>query len=243
MCDQCIERGKGWKGWIDIPPPKLSASTQPWLDLSHAVGPKMPCASIFPPPSFRKLRKMPEHPFNVTELTMPVHAGTHVDSPRHYFLDGPAFDEIPLDRLYGPGVVWQIEKQPNELIDAAELERSSPALQPGDILAIDTGWHLRFGAESYEHHPSLTARAAAWLVEKKIKMLACDFATPDLVYHLRKPGFDWPVHNILLSKGVLVCEHLTNHSTLAGHRCEFFFAALSVVDSDGAPARVIGRRV
>ena len=45
--------------------------------------------------------------------------------------------------------------------------------------------------------------------------LACDFATPDLVYHLRKPGFNWPVHRALLSRGILICEHLTGHAALA----------------------------
>jgi kynurenine formamidase len=243
MCEVCVERGKGWKGWIDLPPARGSTSSEPWTDLSHRVGPDMPCASIFPKPSFRMLKHMPDDPFNVTELTMPVHAGTHVDSPRHYYLDGPAFDEIPLDRLCGEGVVWHIPQEPDSIIGVAELERARPELQAGDILALDTGWHPRFGTELYERHPSLDADAASWLVEKKIKLLACDFATPDLVYHLRQPGFDWPVHRILLSRGILVCEHLTNHRALAGHRCEFIFAALSIEASDGAPARILGRRV
>ncbi len=60
---------------------------------------------------------------------------------------------------------------------------------------MDTGWAARVGTEEYEHHsePS-TAAAVKWLLSQRIKMLACDFATPDLVYHLRQPGFDWPVH-------------------------------------------------
>jgi kynurenine formamidase len=96
----------------------------------------------------RKLKEQPQDPFNVTELSMVVHAGTHVDSPRHYFLDGPAFEEIPLDRLYGAGVALHLPKKPDEVIQVAELERARPLLLPGDILAIDTGWSTRFGTVS-----------------------------------------------------------------------------------------------
>lgn len=242
MCESCAGRGKGWRGWIDVPPPRLSASGAPWLDLSYPVGPAMPCASIFPAPSFRKLKQVPKDPFTVTELTMVVHAGTHVDAPRHYFVDGPAFDEIPLDRLYGEGVVWHIPKACDEIIGVEEFERARPKLKAGDILALDTGSSRRFGSELYERHPSLSTEAAQWLVDNKVKLLAVDFATPDLVYHLRQPGFNWPVHNLLLSRGVLVCEHITGHTSLAGHRADFIFAGLGIEGSDGAPARILGRK-
>lgn len=243
MCEGCHERGYGWKGWIELPPSRFEPGSGPWIDLSYPIGPKTPCASIFPTPSFRKPKQQPQDPFNVTEFSMVVHAGTHVDSPRHYFLDGPAFDGIPLDRLCGPGVVWRIPVEPDQVIDVVALERARPELLPGDILAIDTGWSTRFGTEAYDRHPSLSVEAAEWLVDKKIKILACDFATPDLVYHLRKPGFNWPVHNVLLSRGILVCEHLTGHTSLAGHRAEFIFAALNIEASDGAPARVLARQI
>src|SRR5690606_21038633 len=199
MCEHG-ERGYGWKGWIEFGPQAevTGVASGPWLDLSWPVAPDMPCASIFDRPSFRKLRQMPEHPFAVTEMTMVVHSGTHIDAPRHYYLDGPAFEDIPLDRLYGPGVVWSIPCELEEIISVERLKAASPALRPGDMLAIDTGWAGRFGTEDYERHPSLSEAAAHWLVEQKIKLFACDFATPDLVYHLRPQGFDWPVHHALL---------------------------------------------
>lgn len=243
MCGVCAEKNAGWLGWNRLPARTAGKALGPWLDLSHPVGPEMPCASIFPKPSLSMLREMPADPFNVTELRMVVHAGTHVDSPRHYYLDGPACEDIPFDRLHGQGVVWRIEAEIDQVIGVAELERCRPELRAGDILAIDTGWAARFGTPEYERHPSLSAEAAVWLAERDIKMLACDFATPDLVYHLRKPGFDWPVHRALLSRGILICEHLTGHAALAGCRTEFMFGALPIVGSDGAPARVVARQV
>jgi kynurenine formamidase len=73
-------------------------------------------------------------------------------------------------------------------------------LQPGDILALDTGWAERFGTEEYEYHPSLSPEAADWLVRQRVKLLAVDFATPDLPVRRRPAGFNWPVHHRLLGR-------------------------------------------
>ena len=243
MCENCPKAPKGWIGWIELPDRPVGKPAGPWIDLTHKVGPGMPCASIFPKPTFGKLRSLPGDPFNVTDIHMVAHAGTHVDAPLHYFMDSPDMADIPPDRLRGPGVVWSIDCQPNQIIGAADLEQCRPTLEPGDILAVDTGWAKRFGTPEYEHHPSFDAGAAQWMLEHKVKLLACDFATPDLVYRLREPGFDWPVHRILLANGILVCEHLTGHAALSGERVEFFFGALPITGGDGAPARVAARRL
>jgi kynurenine formamidase len=235
--------GKGWRGWIDIGRQTPGRALGPWIDMSYPLSAEMPCATIFPAPRFELIKARPKDPFNVTELQMVVHAGTHVDAPRHFFNDAPAFDEIPLDRLHGPGVVWHIDMEPEGLIEPKDLECATPRLRPGDILALDTGWTSHFRNELYNRHPSLTPAAAQWLVEHKVKLLACDFATPDLVYHRRAAGFDWPVHRMLLSRGILICEHLVDREVLRGKRVEFAFCALNISSSDGAPARVIARPV
>lgn len=243
MCEHCVERGRGWLGWNKLPPQDPIVPVGNWVDLSHTLDSRAPCASIFPVPETSLLRRMPEHPFNVTMLKTVVHAGTHVDSPRHYYLDGPAFEDIPLDRLCGPGVVWRIDAEADEVLDADRLEAARPHLRPGDILALDTGWAALAGTADYERHPSLSPKAAEWLRDCDIKLLACDFATPDLVYHRREAGFDWPVHRTLLSCGILICEHLRGHSAFAGRRVEFVFAAIAIAGSDGAPARVMCREI
>ncbi|MFG1298264.1 cyclase family protein [Xanthobacter sp. V3C-3] len=243
MCEGCLKTRSGWRGFMELPPPRPLLATGEWVDLSHPVSPTMPCASIFPAPRFERVRQVPQDPFNVTEMHMVAHAGTHVDSPIHFFNDAPGFEDIPPERLCGPGVVWHLPQPPDGVIGIGALQRARPLLQPGDILAIDTGWAARVGTALYERHPSLSVEAARWLVDQRVKLFACDFATPDLVYHLRAPGFDWPVHRTLLGNGVLVCEHLTGHAGLAGRRVEFVFGALNVTGCDGAPARVLARPI
>ncbi|MDA8249288.1 MAG: cyclase family protein [Rhodospirillales bacterium] len=244
MCERPPQYDRtGWRGWIDIPMRAAGKPTGDWVDLSYPLGPDAPCASIFRKPRFTRVQCLPVDPFNVTEMQMAVHTGTHVDAPSHYFRDGPAFDAIPLDRLHGPGVIWRIGKAPGATIGPDVLAQCRPQLQPGDILAIDTGWTAQFGSESYDFHPSLTEAAADWLVERRIKLFACDFATPDLVVRLRQPGFEWPVHRALLGHGILICEHLRCPPALSGKRVEFVFNALNIAGADGAPARVLARPV
>ncbi len=243
MCDAKQQRGTGWRGWVEVPDPAPCRPEGPWTDLSHPLNEAMPRAHVFPVPRFRHLMCLPEDPINVTEMHMAVHIGTHIDAPRHFFSDGPAFDAIPLARLHGPGVVWRFDLPADSLIGVAHLEAARPTLRPGDIVALDTGWAERFGTESYERHPSLSPEAADWLVTQRAKLLAVDFATPDLAIHRRPRNFDWPVHHRLLGSGVLVCEHLRGHGPLAGRRAEFMVNALNIAGSDGAPARVLARLV
>ena len=241
MCDPPESPGAGWRGWR---PP---AETEPrpagggWIDLTWPLGPDVPRLAAFPPPAFGRFNSMPADPFNVNELSMVVHLGTHVDAPRHFFDDGPAFDDIPIERLMGTGVVWELESRVDGVIEPGELERMRPAAGPGDVVVLDTGSAGRVGTPEYHRHPSLSRAAAEWLVEHEVKLVAVDASTPELPLALRGPDFDFPAHRTLLRDGVLIAEQVTNVRPLAGRRAEFLFLALNVAGADGAPARVLAR--
>jgi arylformamidase len=56
---------------------------------------------------------------NVTQLSMDVHTGTHVDAPRH-FLDGDAtLEELGLEPFIGPAIV--LDTGPEKKITATVL--------------------------------------------------------------------------------------------------------------------------
>jgi kynurenine formamidase len=90
-------------------------------------------------------------------------------------------------------------------------------------------------------HPALAVSAARWLVDRGVKLLGLDLPTPDLAVPRRPPGFDWPVHKVLLSSGVLVAEHLTGLRELAGRRVEAIFGLIRIEGADRAPALVLAR--
>jgi kynurenine formamidase len=244
MCDSDRSKaGTGWRGWMDLPAPRPCMPAGDWIDLSWPLSPEVPRIASFPPPRLTRIASMPQRPLNITELQMVVHTGTHVDSPRHFYNDGPAFQDIPLARLMGQGVVWRIETPAYGLIEPADLARMRPKLEPGDMLVIDTGAAGRVGTPDYDRHASLSVAAATWLVERKAKLVAVDMPTPDLALDQRPEGFIWPVHRALLADGVLIAEQVTNLGALAGRRAEFMFCPINIADCDGAPARVLARAI
>jgi len=244
MCDSDRSKaGTGWRGWMALPPPRPCVPDGDWIDLTWPLSPAVPRIASFPPPRLERIASIPQRPLNITELQMVVHTGTHMDSPRHFYNDGPAFQDIPLARLMGAGVVWRMELAPYGLIEPADLERMRPRLEPGDMLAIDTGAAARVGTPDYDRHASLSVAAAEWLVRQKVKLVAVDTPTPDVALDRRPEGFIWPVHRALLRDGVLIAEQVTNLDALAGMRAEFMFLPLNIADCDGAPARVLARAV
>jgi arylformamidase len=43
--------------------------------------------------------------YNITQVSLSTHQGTHLDAPFHFYDDGKTVDEIPLDRFYGPATL------------------------------------------------------------------------------------------------------------------------------------------
>ena len=241
MCERHVPAAGIWQGWKELPRPHPSSGRGPWLDLSFPLTESLSRAASFPPPRFERIVSMPEHPLNVTEIQMVCHFGTHVDAPCHFIADGPAAEAIPLDRLHGPGVVWAMTPKADGAIEPEELERAEPALRPGDIVILRTGWSERVNTPAYHDHPWLTAAAAAWLLAHGAKLVAVETISPDLPIARRPPGFSWPVHHTLLAHGVLIAELLNIPASLVGRRVEAMFMALPIVGADGGPARVLAR--
>lgn len=256
MCDCTGQPGYGWKGWRPLPEtptPLIPAGDLPagdwpagnWVDLSHPLGVNTPRVPFFPAPVFDYIRRLPEDLLNVTRMEMVVHIGTHVDAPNHFFLDAPAMDEVPLERLCGRGIVWPVQLDAGDtLIEVRHFDGLEKRLRPGDILVLDTGTHQYAGSARYDDdHPALSLDAADWIIAHDVKMIALDNPTPDLPVAKRPPDFDYPIHRRLLSHGVMIAEHLTNLSTLRGRDVEILCAALNIKGGDGAPARVLARPV
>jgi kynurenine formamidase len=243
MCESQSEKIPGWKGWLDLPSAAISGASGGWVDLSHRITETLSRIPSFPQPHIRQIKTIPPDRANVTEVHMVVHHGTHLDAPRHFLADGPTMDEVPLERLYGAGVIWHIEAPDHGVIGVKELERATPRMREGDIVMIDTGRARHVNTPRYDDHACLDGEAARWLVDHGAKIVGVDFGTPDLAANRRTPDFAFPVHYTLLSRGVLIAEHVNNLAALAGRRVELMFAGLNIAGSDGAPVRPLARAV
>lgn len=233
----------GWQGWLDVPIGSVSRPAGQWIDLTHSFSANVPRAPLFPAPSVDFFAKMPEADFNISHLETVVHVGTHVDAPRHFYSDGPGMDQVPLERLTGEGVAVRINKPLFGAIEAEDLEAVSPEIRQGDIVAICMGWSKHWGKAEWSRHPHLSIDAAKWLIDRQIKLVAIDTMTPDMADEKREDDHDFPIHCELLKYGVLIAEQVANLEAVAGSRMEFMFCPMRIVDCDGAPARVLARKI
>ena len=109
--------------------------------------------------------------YNMTQISMGTHQGTHLDAPFHFYEDGKTVDQIPLDRFYGPAVL--VDLAPGSQLEAktpitpAMLEPYADRFQPGSKVIYRTGWDRAFGTPEYfADFPSLTIESARWLAEQ-----------------------------------------------------------------------------
>ena len=147
--------------------------------------------SFAPEETYFKLRpivKWEEKGFVSNMVEMTVHAGTHIDSPHHFFRDKPSIEQIPIDTFVGDAIVVDLtfKGTANARITPADLDRADKALaakgikiEPGAILLLRTDWprtHSPLDPSWWNESPCLTKEAADWIVAKKPRAVGFDFA-------------------------------------------------------------------
>jgi kynurenine formamidase len=105
-----------------------------------------------------------------------MHTGTHVNAPIHLVQRAAGVGELPLGLFFGQGVVLDVSKEQWELVTVADLESARPAVEPGDIVLIVTGWHRRYSdsQDYFGHAPGLAPEAAMWLRDAGAKLVGVD---------------------------------------------------------------------
>lgn len=210
------------------------------VDLTHVIYDGMPKIPVLPDVHVQRFFSLEKgHPLNVTELSLPCHAGTHVDAPIHIVPNGKSIEELPLDSFVGPGAVIPVKKRGGEEVTARDLENSGVSVNRGDILMLFTGWDEKFESPDYNLHPYLSVDAAEWIVKKGVKLLGVDCITVDLPTPLRQKEFDFPVHRTLLGNGVLIAENVANLGKIVGKKTRILAFPLRVKGSDAGQARIV----
>jgi arylformamidase len=170
---------------------------------------------------------------NLSAVHLSAHAGTHVDAPRHFIDDGPGTDALPLDILIGPARV--VELTPGQEITVDALAAADLGAETR-LLFKTTNSSLWNRAAFEPGYVYVGEAAAHWLVTRGTRLVGVDYLS---VEQFRRPG--GPTHRALLGGGVVVIEGL-NLSGVAAGTYELLCLPLSIIGSDGAPARVVLRR-
>ncbi len=188
---------------------------------------------------------------NCVEMT--VHAGTHIDSPHHFFRDRPGIEALPLEAMIGDAVVLDLtfKGTPKARITPEDLERAEQALAeqsiriaPGGILLLRTDWpkgHATTDPKWWDESPCLTKAAAEWLVARRPSVLGFDFAQEEKGADYEKAGeiltSGMHVHRTILPKVVFQIENLTNLDQIPSRVKVIALSAKWKTES--APARVV----
>jgi arylformamidase len=171
---------------------------------------------------------------NVSRLD--VHAGTHVEVPKHFLEKGYTIDQLSLEVLIGRAYVAYLPEL--STISAGDLD--SLLLPPGtERLLLRTRnsklW-AKYPDKFYREYVALTQAAARWLVDRGIRLIGVDYLS--VQYYDEEPL----VHQILLKGDVVIIESL-NLDNVSPGEYELFCLPLNLVGAEAAPARVILRRL
>ncbi|GBD43394.1 Kynurenine formamidase [bacterium HR40] len=185
--------------------------------------------------------------FEITQLRFPVHAFTHMDSPRHFVPDGPTTSDIPLSATIGEAAVIDLaDVGPMTAIESGRLAERAGHVRRGDIVLLRTGWYARRSIDDpafWLEAPWLERDAAVWLRDRGVRACGFDFPQDYTIRFLLagevRPREEHVTHFELLAHGVILIEYLTNTLQLVSPRVEFFALPLFVPDADGAPVRAI----
>lgn len=203
------------------------------VDLSHPLIHGAPAFPHDPKLAIIPHGRIATHSYNISQVLMGTHQGTHLDAMYHFFDDGRTLDRMPLEWSYGPARLLRIPKKPNGNITVDDLSPHKALLTPEAKIIINTGWHRHFGQPDYfTDFPSFTLDAARYLAARKIRLLGMDLPTP---------GQQWlELHHILLARDVeiVVVESLANLDALPD---TFTFAGfpLNFAGRDGSPIRAV----
>jgi kynurenine formamidase len=201
------------------------------IDLSHPMEhgqqtfPMDPKLSIVPHGNTTTLK------YNITQIVMSSHQGTHLDAMYHFIDDGKTLDQMPLDWFYGLTHLLRIPKNAKDEITEDDFKPYEHLLTEGAKIIYETGWHQNFGADNFfTEFPTLTLDTSKYLASKKIRMLGMDTPTP---------SYDWyEVHHVLLGEEIVIVEALANLDQ-APDEFTFMGFPLNFKGRDGSPIRAV----
>lgn len=164
------------------------------------------------------------------QLSINMHAGTHIDGPMHLTDSDTYLSDIALDAFIGKGVVLDVSA-----MSAIDYEEGYEHLVPEQcILILYTGYGKHYGEDRYfSDHPVLTEAFARFIISKKIKMIGLDMPSPD-----HEP---FNIHKQLFAHHILIAENLANVEQLLNVNSFEIIALPLFVRADSAMARIIAR--
>jgi kynurenine formamidase len=220
------------------------------VDLTHELSEAFPTFFGVPGISYDRAASFAEDGFNLFNLTINEHTGTHVDAPLHFSADGQSVAEIPIESLACPLCVIDIRAKASEDPDAQVTPDDLRAwidangeIPAGAAVAMNSGWAERVASDGFRnadgdgvmHFPGFHIEATQMLLEEtRAVCMAVDTLSLDY-----GPSPDFATHYAWLPAGRYGIESVAGLDELPASGATLMVGAPKVRGGSGGPARVM----
>jgi len=204
------------------------------LDISIELSPQMVRWEGDPPMLIRQVLQLSKgDPYNLSEMKLSLHQGTHLDAPHHFLENGDFVEDFPLDLLIGEAQVIVI---PDSVSSISSAVLRQTGIQPGiRRLLFKTRNSQYWKNDPYTFHSdfvSLSLDGTDYLIERGIRLVGIDYLSIS-------PADDFrPVHARLMEKKIAILETL-DLSEVEGGPYTLVCLPLKVKAVEGAPVRAV----
>ena len=162
---------------------------------------------------FERVKTIGDDEYNLTNISMSVHNGTHVDAPSHFVENGKAIHELDLSVFYGKCTIVSLDG----IIEEADITNILETCQK----------RLLFKGKN-----ELSESAAELIARSSVELVGVESQSVGNEDH------PLPVHMILLKKGVIPLEGLDLSCVMPG---EYVLSAfpLNMQGVEGSPVRAV----
>ncbi|TDH38583.1 cyclase family protein [Pseudohoeflea suaedae] len=228
--------------------PALARASGKVVDLTHVFDGDFPTFDGKPGILYTENVNFDQSGYQLWELTIFEHSGTHIDAPLHFSKDNTSVAELDPQNLVCPLCIVDIKAKAaddaNAMVEPQDIEAYVSAngdIPQGACVAMNSGWEAKLGTESYRTDaegnfafPGFSKAATDMLMEMGAGSIGVDTLSLD-------PGnsADFAVHNSWLPAGRFGIENLASLDELPASGATLFVGAPKHRDGTGGPARVM----
>ena len=229
--------------------PAMAAGHGGVFDMTHTLSEDFPTYFGAPGLAMEQAFNFAEHGFNVFNLTVNEHTGTHIDAPLHFSADGKSVDESLVENLICPLAVIDIAARAAQDADAqvtpddlaAWISANGP-IPDGACVAMYSGWAAKAMTPEFRnvdgdgvmHFPGFHIEAAQMLIETTgAAAIAVDSLSLD-----HGPSGDFATHYNWLPSGRYGIECIAGLDLVPASGATLVVGAPKTRGGSGGPARI-----
>ena len=230
-------------------PPALAQGARAVEDLTHTLSPDFPTFDGAPGIAMDQMFRLDPDGYNLFQITLNEHSGTHMDAPLHFSADGQSVDQLPVGQLVVPLAVVDIRAKAAENPDAQVMPddlqawRSANGDFPaGGAVAMLSGWAEHAASDKFRnadgegvlHFPGFHPEAAQMLLdETDTAGIAVDTLSLD-----HGASKDFATHYLWLPAGRWGLEAVANLDRLPASGATLVLGAPKFRGGTGGPSRL-----